>query len=219
MLRDAVVDLIAFRLGQRNDLRNIIIAEMEHIIQSELSQAGHYFLWQLGTWRKLGDLAANASTTTLSGFLALDEDTPLTYVTEPPGIEIPQEIFYRENFWPDTIPSTQAAGPPTYWRWVGADTLEFDKKADTDYGIYGRGYVIDTSIAGSYGDSNNIENRWLRRAADVLIAAVGTRMAQSLASPQLYQMFSQDFSKAWNRAYTADIAQREALADRATTDD
>lgn len=218
MLRDVAVDLIVFRLGNRPNLRAMAIAEMEHIIQTELSLSGHYFLWQLGAWGKLGELQAGDSSLTLSGYLSIDEDTPITFATEPPEANVPQVLTYHENFWPDTIPVTCPSGAPTYWRWIGSDVLEFDKRADVTYGIYGRGYVTDASVAGEYGTTGNIENRWLKRAPDVVVAAVGRRLALTLGAKNLFDMFDADFQKAWTRVYTEDIARREALADRASTE-
>lgn len=218
MLRDAVADLLAFRLGQRTDLRDTIIAEMDHIIQQELSKSGHYFLWQRGSWGALATLAAGAMSVNLSSILALDEDTPLSIAKSPADVA-PNELVFSDGFWPDIIPATQPTGKPSYWCWVGDGVLEFDRKADVEYVIYGRAYAADTSLAGTYGDANNIENRWLRNASDVVISAVGRRMSMSMMSDRLFQMFNNDFEKAWKRAYTEDIARREALADRAATDD
>ncbi len=218
MLRDKVVDLITFRLGNRTDLRDVVIAEMDHIIQQELSKSGHYFLWQRGSWTVLGSLTPGYSQINLSTVLTLDEDTRVA-ITKSPADGEPEPLDFSDGFWPEYDGSSLAQGQPTRWCWVGDGIMEFDKIADRTYFIWGRAYGTDTSLAGTYGDVNNIENRWLRNASDVVIAAVGRRMAMSLQSDRLFNIFNNDYDRAWKRAYTEDIARREALADRASTDD
>lgn len=218
MLRDKVVDLLAFRLGQRTDLRNTIIAEMDHIIQQELSKSGHYFLWQRGSWAVLGTLTSGQSQINLSTVLALDEDTGVAISKFPADAE-PEPLAFSDGFWPEYNGGSLATGKPSMWCWVGDGVMEFDKTADQSYAIWGRAYVTDAPLDGTYGDANNTENRWLRNASDVVIAAVGRRMAMSLQSDRLFNIFNNDYDRAWNRAYTEDIARREALADRAATDD
>jgi hypothetical protein len=218
MLRDKAVDLVAFRLGQRTDLRDTIIAEMDHLIQTELSKSGHYFLWQRGSWGVLGTLMPGYMQLNMSGVLALDEDTPLS-ISKFPADAKPEQLYFSDGFYPDIVPNTQPRGIPGYWCWVGDGVIEFDRVADVTYAIYGRAYVTDAPLDGTYGDANNVENRWLRNAPDVVIAAVGRRMSMSLVGDRLFKMFDNDYQKAWNRAYTEDIARREALADRAATED
>lgn len=219
MLRDAVVDLIAFRLGQRNDLRNMIIAEMDHIIQTELSQQGHNFLWQRQQFGVIGALVAGETRINPGNVLKLDEDTPLSYVISGGGLQTPTLLQYVDGFIPAKFGANTDRGAPSAWTWIGLGIIEFDRIADKAYNICGRVYAGDPSIAGTYGDANNVETNWLLYGADVVIAAVGRRMSMSLMSDRLFQMFNNDYERAWNRAYTEDIAQREALADRAATDD
>lgn len=219
MLRDAVVDLIAFRLGQRNDLRNMIIAEMDHIIQTELSQRGHNFLWQRQPFGVIGSLVTGETRINPGNVLKLDEDTPLSYVISGGGLQTPTLLQYVDGFIPAKFGANTDRGAPSAWTWIGLGIIEFDRIADRIYNICGRVYAGDPSIAGTYGDANNVETNWLLYGADVVIAAVGRRMAMSLGADKIYAMFDNDFNKAWNRIYVEDISQREALADRASSDD
>ena len=218
MLRDAVVDLLAYRLGQRPNMRNAIIAEMDFIIQTELSQRGHNFLWQRQPFGVISTLVAGQTRINPGNVLKVDEDTPLSYILASGGSQPPTVLTYLDGFIPDRFGGTDNIGAPSAWTWIGLGVIEFNRIADQDYQICGRVYAGDPSIAGTYGDANNVETNWLRYGADVVIAAVGRRMALSLAADRLYAMFDNDFQTAWNRIYVEDIAQREALADRATTE-
>lgn len=219
MLRDAVVDLLTFRLGQRQNMRNAIIAEMDFIIQTELSQRGHNFLWQRQQFGVIGTLVEGETRINPGNVLKVDEDTPLSYIISGGGLQSPTLLTYLDGFIPRKFGANTDRGAPSAWTWIGLGVIEFDRIADQNYQICGRVYAGDPSIAGTYGDANNVETNWLLYGADVVIAAVGRRMALSLAADRLYAMFDNDFQTAWNRVYVEDIAQREALADRATTED
>ena len=217
MLRNAAVDIIASRLGKRTDLRDEIISEMDLIIGTELEKTGTYYIWQLSAFTS-ASLAAGASSLSLSGIIAFHEETPL--YRSIPGDAVLAKLHYSDAIVPVGDPSLSPTGFPEAWTWDGVDQISFDKVTDQIYNIWYRAYMAASSIAGLYSDSGtNLENSWLKYAPDLVIGATGERMAINLRAPELAQMFNAQKMAAVARCYTEDIARREAMADRATTDD
>lgn len=220
MLRNAAVDVIATRLGNRTDLRDAIIAEMDLIMTTELDLSGVNYLWQIEQGEYLGRTIAseyrfNFAFSTPS-LLALVEDTNL-YFSVVGGSTEWQYLEYQDWLPPVDI-NTLAL--PTYWTWGSDMLIHFDTLIQGQIDLYGKCYRRATTVAGTYSDpTNNIDNTWLRNAPDVVIAATAERMAQNIVAPELAQMFANQKTTALDRIYRQDIAKREAHADRASTDD
>jgi hypothetical protein len=218
MLRNAAVDLLTFRLGSRDDLRDLIIAEMDLVISTELDRMGTYYLWQLTANYNLGTLATGDYTLDLSaaGVLGFDENSFLR--AQAGSVDAPFMNLHFQDFLQEPLVSD--TGTPEAWSWKTTDIMSFNCRASEPFTIFGNVYLTSASIAGTYADgTNNIENLWLKYAPDVVIGAVGERMGQNLMANEITARFNAHKVQALARCYNEDIARREQLADRATTEE
>jgi hypothetical protein len=94
--------------------------------------------------------------------------------------------------------------------------------ADTPNDIFSirmRYFASDASLAGDYG-TNNIENQWLKHAADWLIGEVGMIIGnQYLQSDKMDQVFRVQLQRARKRIYDKDVSMAESNKMRAMGDD
>jgi len=209
MLRDAAVDILLGRLGNRKSdtLKQAIIDEMV-FAQENLLEGGVDLPWFL-----LSENATNSTQVNEERFpLPLDfllewEDGGL-YLQNDDGTET---LLYREDW--DVIKSQASlvgAGKPTYYDIVGLYYL-LRKVPDAVYAIKQRYYQKGVSLAGAYGDAANIENVWLKDASDWLIAETGILVAtQRLQSDKMAQMFFLQATAAKKRVMYKNIALQES---------
>ena len=211
MIRDTAVDLLMKRLGNRKDaaLRDTIISEMVYVQEDMLEQDPTL------PWFLVSELA-DATTTVdddrvvLPGdFLQEFEDGAL-YVLDDSGTEL--ELF-RED-WDYLKQKVTGSGRPRYYDLVG-DYIMLRKVPDEQYTLKMRYYKKAASLAGTYGDSANIENKWLEYASALLIAETGVVVAaQHLQSDKMAQLFMKQADLARNQLLRKNTAMAESNKSR-----
>lgn len=199
MLRDDVANLIAQRVGKRTDMLAAIVAEMQYVQAFVLEQ--HLWLpWFLET--------ENAETQTLVGeervrlpddFLGEIEDQHLWIkaATDSEWSAL-TKLEYDEAF-----ARYQGTGRPMAYA-MTAEYFTMHYTPDDTYTLRMRYYGRATSLA------TNIENQWLKWAADVMIAECGQIIAgRYIQNAALGQQFADDATVAWDRLYRQHIAREQ----------
>jgi len=213
MTRDEAVDTLMRRLGNwpNTDLRDTIIAEMVVTIQDTLEQEPMFLPWFLLSEVYTGTTTAGEERLELPPrFLQEYEDGAL-YIVNTDGSKSP---LVRDDL--DVITSRYSgSGKPTHYDILG-DYFILRKIPDDEYSIKIRFYQGDDStLDGTYGDSNNVENVWLKWAANLVIAETGVVIAsQYLQSERMAQMFMIQAEKAKNRLIAKDTLMQESNKQR-----
>ena len=181
MLRDAAVSLIALRLGNRTDLNDQIIAEMQ-LVQETLERSPlmpFFLLTEMATAQTVTDIERVALPT---DFLQEYEAGALWYYAAS-GDTLWTPLIKRalEDFKGAELTS----GAPQYYAVTG-EYFRIAPIADAAYDIkmlyYAQADVLDT----------NIENGWLKYAAEWIIAETGTRIAAYIQNDKMISVFMQN---------------------------
>ncbi len=211
MLRDAAVDLLMKRLGNRNDtaLKDTIISEMV-FVQDFVLEGAFPLPWFLVT--KDASLVTVASTETVAlptDYLAAWEDGGLARV-DASGDEI---RMLREDY--DILRKEKTGeGTPDYFDILN-ETLYLRLVPNSVISLVLWYYAKGVSFSGSYGDANNIENNWLKYAADLVLAETGAIMAANhLQAPKMVVAFEKQAFIARNRLLIRSTAAEESLKQR-----
>ena len=212
MLRDAAVDLLLQRLGQRTgqtSLRDKIIAELAFVQEVTLEGAPE-LPWFL--------LTESATTTTTIGeervqlpgdFLQEWDDSALVRIQDDGS----EKVLIRDD-WDVVKYSVTGSGPPTHYDLVG-DYYLLRPVPDKSYTLKMRYYARALPLSGTYGDANNIENLWLKWASDWLIAETGALIAeQYLQSPGMAARFKEDALRARARVMAKSTIMAETNKQR-----
>jgi len=205
MLRDAAVDLLMLRLGNRTDtaMRDKIIAEMAQVITTKLE--GEFPLpWFLLT--RDATLVTVADTETVAvptNFLGEWEDGGLARI-DANGKEVK---LVRDDY--ATIRDRKdGSGTPDYYDLVG-DNYYLRDIPDAVISLVVWYFATAVSIAGTYGDAANVENGWLKHASDLVLAETGLVIAgQYLQSKEMVAGFAAQAAAARARLDTK-ITERE----------
>lgn len=209
MLRDAAVNLLMARLGQRTDasLKDQIIAEMSFAQEQILEANATQFWFQYAEDVSLVTVASTETVALPTDFLIEYEDGGL-YVVDTTGKE---HLIDREDW--DTIRthvSLSGEGQPTHYDLLG-DNIHLRKIPDNVYSLKLQYFAKQADISGVLGDGNNIENGWLKHAADLLMAETGTIIAgQYIQSESMIQLFGAQKQVALDRLIKKDTAWKES---------
>jgi|SRR5687768_738546 len=202
MTRDEAIALLKYRLGNRTDLDARILLEMVYAQEYKLEGTGAFLPWFLET--------ELATITTIAGeerillpddFLGEVEDQALWLYDEDsatPWTEL------RKNDYDYLRVKYPATGLPKQYALLG-DYFALFPVPDDSYTIKMRYYAKDDSLA-----SDNIENKWLKHAGDLLIAETGLIMAGHIFNTDLQAQFEKDASVARQRLYTKHEARRHS---------
>lgn len=173
MQRDAAVDLLMYRLGNRTDvaMKNKIIAEMS-LAQTQILEKIRPLPWFLVTKDDtLTALTTTNEVTLPTGFLDVYDYGRLTYVNSSGyPVEITRQDYDRLNKTQDNYDALE------HYDIIG-ETLYLFGTATTDTTLTLWYYGADTDPAGSYG-VDDMTNGWLTHAADWVIAETGFIMAE-----------------------------------------
>jgi len=208
MLRDTAVDLVLKRLGQRSaqtSLRDLTIAEMAQVQRTEL-EGNAWLPWFLLGGEVGVTFTASAPTQSFANdWLAPWEDWH-PYWVDSAGA---RKFLVREDY-DVALREYTGTGAPKVYDFVGDQQVRVFPTPDKDYTVYWRYYAQDADISGVWGDANNVENKWLRLASDLLIARTGLVMAeQYLLSAQMAQLFKGQAQAAEARLYAKHVAMTE----------
>lgn len=209
MIRSEAVALIAARLGNRTDLNNSIITEMK-LMQSTL-EAGEFTPW----------------------FLLTEFST----ITGSPGEErIPVPADFILEYEHGTLWIYDASDTADPWKELTKDDYDALKAAKTgstrptSYALVGQNFrvlpVPDAAYtykmiyyANAQALSSDIENAWLKYAADWLITETGAKMAPYLGMGEAAATFRADALIAKNRVLKLHEAREHANREYKRGDD
>lgn len=215
MLRDAAIDLLMNRLGQRtqNSLRDQIIGEMVYVQENTL-EGNPTPLWFMLTENSDAPTVANDERVKLPADFILEWENGGLYLQNADGTET--ELIKKD--WDmlkaeansSTTSSLAGTGAPSHYDLAG-DYILLRRIPDAIYTIKMRYYGRQTDISGSYGDVNNVENNWLKHASDWFIAEAGVIIAtQYLQSPEMAAKFSTQAQEAHDRLIRKNVAFEES---------
>lgn len=198
MLRDKAVDLLMNRLGQRRSAttKDQIIGEMAFVQETLLEGNATQFWFTVKDSSGLATIVDTEAVALPSDFIQEYEEGAL-YITKTDGAlaEIGKEDW-------DVIAihsQLLGTGLPTHYA-LEVDNILLKKTPDLVYLLQMKYHATQTSLAGVYGDSANVENNWLKYASDWFIAEVGMILAgQYLQSDKMVQMFQGQSQKALDR--------------------
>ncbi len=220
MLRDAAVDLIMKRLGNRSDtsLRNDIINEMVYV-QETILEGGPFYPFFLVTEISTAVSTVSDERLTLpSDFLHEWEDGALYYF-DAADTSSPWKPLIRDDW--DALKAAHTTADdalPTHYDIAGNYFL-LTPTPDQIYTYKFRYYGADVALTGPYG-TNNIENIWLDKAADWLIGEVGAIIAtQYLLSDKLHTMFVAQATRGRKRIKDLTTSMEESNKSRTMGED
>jgi hypothetical protein len=200
MLRDAAVGLIAQRLGNRSDLTARIILEMQ-LVQADTLERHHWLPWFLET--EFNDAVAGYGDPRISmppEFLQEIEDETLWMRNRSETEWQPLDRVASDQ----ATKNTTTTGRPEAYTISGEYLVLLPYALDQDYLLswryYGAATVLDT----------NIENKWLKYAPKLLIAATCYALAEHVERRELKPEFQADITAAWDTLYRLHTAREEA---------
>ena len=210
MLRDDAVSILKQRMGNNNDisLDALIVTEMQFVQETILEQ-GAELPWFLYGTSTVTETVANP--TAPAGFLTESEAVPLQiyngtrYVKFPKGdpVDLEGYDFNGLKAYPVAYSSADLGGADEFmirvWGWDGT----------TDYSVKWNGYYAADEL------STNIENKWLKFAADLMIAETGAIIAaQYNAFVQFAELFAQQRATAQRRIQAKNAMWEEQNIER-----
>ena len=209
MTRDEVVRLLGFRLESREDLAERIHAEMD-FVQTTILEEHEWLPWFLESE------LAEASTTPGEWRVSVPEDFLIEM--EPASLWIVDaEGVRHELIKKDMDVATRIApgtGLPKYYSLQG-DYFYFAPVPDAAYPLQMLYYAQDTRMSLA-----NVETKWLKYAADLVIACVGREVAEKhIQNDALAASFANDIGPAWARLLNKQQARIEINQSRSMGSD
>lgn len=209
MTRDEMLTLLLRRAGQREGdtkLQNQLIEESK-LVQDNLEQNGVQIQGGGVFW---------------PNFLVSEISTASTTADEP-RVDLPADflmeveegaLFYKDSsgswhtlqkeFWDSLKNAGLGEGKPEYYAMLG-DYFYIFPTPDASYTLKLIYFQQDTKL------SDNVENRWLRKAPGLFLSKLGAVMAeQYLYDNQLAQRFQKEEAEAAIQLYNAEVAREQA---------
>ena len=204
MLRDDLISLLGWRLGDRDDMRERAIAEMQYAQEYQL-EANIWLPWFLEVD------AAGLTATADAQYM----DLPVDFLREIEG-HFPEIVSDGQTIRLVKADKTTAAiwetgtGTPTYYSLVGTRMMFFPTP-DQNYSVAWRYYGKSTPI-----HSTNDPTPWLVHAGDLVLALVGQAIAgKHIRDVKVAGEFANDAVFAWARLDGANMERREVNLERA----
>lgn len=192
MTRDKLVQLLGWRLGDRDDLVEKIIAEMDYV-QTMVLEENQWLPWFLETELAEASTTPGENRVTLpEDFLGEIEESHLWIVTGDG-----QSLRLRKGEYDILKAQYPGEGQPQRYC-ISHGYFHLFPAPDQTYTLQMRYYARDVLM--SLAD---VETRWLKFAGDVVMAAIGKEMsAKHLQNPTLAASFTADLATAWTRLLT-----------------
>jgi hypothetical protein len=202
MLRDDLVTLLQYRLGNRTDLEDRIILEMALVQSFILEGTGAFQPWFLESEMSRIDVGPGEERVALpTDFLGEIEEQSL-WLYDEDNIDAPYTELHKSSY-DKLILKHQVAGVPSEYAMVGEYIL-LRPIPDDIYNIRMRYYAAATSVS-----TGNIENSWLKHASDWVMAETGAVIAgKHIRNAPLAEEFRQEAAIARQRVYTKHEARK-----------
>lgn len=208
MQRDALITLIAQQCGNVN-LTNEIISNMDFVQSILLEQDPDLALWFLLTEDATASTVAEEPRVPVPTDFLIEDDSQLLEVLNPDTSKYVEVVkgdvdeLTREF-------AEEVSGMPTRYALVGSYFRLFPTP-DAAYTLRMR-YMAKQALP----STGNIENAWMKHAADLLIAEVGTRVAGlHLKDLETAAVFKAGVAPAKTRLTKLKTAREEANTSRA----
>ena len=198
MKRDDLIKLLAWRLGDKDDVTDRAIAEMD-FVQTTILEEHAWLPWFLQ--KELAattvDLANN-KVDFPDDFLLEIEDEPLYIVVNGESVRLTKGDH-------DVLKAKYPGiGQPKVYAVSGLAYCVFPIPEQT-YSVELRYYGKDVLMS-----ADNVETPWLKYASDVVLAQLGeTLSAQHYKDTNSAAAFTKDLGVAWQRLYAKHIAMVE----------
>jgi len=203
MTRDQVVQLLGWRLGDRDDMALRIELEMK-LAQSTVLEVHAWLPWfLLKDWSGALTTAGAETVPLPADFLDEAEESHLY-------IKLGDQWKRLRKMDLDSARSYYTTnGVPQAYARLG-ERLYLAPIPDAAYELKMEYYGRDTDMTAA-----NVETQWLRYASDLVIAVVGKELAEKhIQNPEQAAAFSADIELAWNRLYTQHVAMGEVNQSR-----
>lgn len=203
MLRNEVLEIIQYRLGDHSEMAARALVEMP-LLQSVTLEGNSWLPWFLEVDSVgLACTAGTPAVTLPEDFLAEMEEGHLWIL-----IDGKRKRLVKQDF--DTAQAKyQETGQPLLYSLGATEITLFptpDQDYDLDFKYYGKAAPMHLT---------NIETPWLQHAADLVIALLCEILAGThMQNPQLAQGFKQAGVDAWNRLYAKHVARSEVNQSR-----
>ena len=218
MIRDAAVQIIKDRLqrGSSTSLDASIVTEMQYVQQYVL-EADAFLPWFLINDYSDASFVTVADTETVAvpaGFLREVEAGALWIEAAADDNNIPWKRLQKDMY--EALRAStlyEATGKPKTFALLGS-SLYLKKTPDAAYLLRWLFFKADTVL------STNIENNWLKYAADWLLNETGTIMAANyIRDPEMTQIFAAQALRARKRVMVDDEARKHANTHYSMGDD
>jgi hypothetical protein len=202
MTRDEVVAIIAERLGQRTDLNAAIIAEMQLAQSIRLEQNGKFMPWFLLTEYSTVQTEADEPRVAVPDDFIQEEEESGLWVQTDAGIWIELRKASEDKAF-NAYEGVEPAQPERYA--LAGDHLTLFPTPDKVYNLRMRYFAQDIPL------TSDIQNKWLKYAADLVIAEVGQVLAGRHVQDQTLEAgFQMDKAAAWQRLWLMHEARMHA---------
>lgn len=213
MIRDTAVDLLMGRLGKRvhTPTQQDIINEMV-FVQETILEGDPTMFWFLLTESATTTTTVDEERVPLPTDFLMEWEEGAVYITTDAG----DIVEMRKDDWDRIKDRITGSGQPEYYA-IGGDYFFLRKIPDKEYTITMRYYAQQASLAGTYGETGggNIENNWLKWAADWLMAETGVIISkQYLQSDTMVELFAAQATRAKARLVAKDTAIKETNIQR-----
>jgi hypothetical protein len=194
MLRDAAVELMGYRLGQRDDLNDRIIAEMQFVQEMILEGTGAFTPWFLETEMSFVEFVAGEERVPVpDDFIGEIEGQHLWLYTADNTDR--QYVELHKSSYDILIQRYPARATPRQYAISGSYFLLAPAPSEAGT-LRMRYYAKDFPV------TSNIENQWLRHASDLFMAETCAIMADDyLQNPAMAEKFRQKAIVARDRLY------------------
>lgn len=208
MIKSALVDLIKMRLGNRTDadIATRIDAELD-MAQYELEEFGIFTPWfLLSSAVTLATVAGNANLAIPTDMLQEYEEGALFYN----GLPLAK---HDEDYLAVRFKDAANAAPEMYA--LSGEFFVLYPTPDAVYSLTLKYYQKDTvpSLV-----ALNAENKWLKHAADWLLAKAGAAVARFIKDAEAQALFAADAQAAATRVYTKHVDRAERNSTRVKGD-
>lgn len=204
MIKSTVVGLIKMRLGNRTDtdIDARIDAELD-ASQYELERFGVFTPWFLLSTETSYTLTAGVDTVSIPTDMLQEYEEGALYYEGLPLLKHDQD-YLSEKF------HNAEPGAPVAYALVN-DVYQVFPTPDIGYSLTNRYYQMDTVPSLVASDA---ENKWMKHAADWLLAKTGMAIARFIKDAEALARFAEDEDKASKRVYLQHIDRAERNSPR-----